>query len=174
MSTTHQGKSGGKPRQRTRKADKRGRKSEQEQRPKLDQRHEDRIDPVIDPVIASADVDANVAAAPEDVAVIGEVQPPNLPAVVPANTNPVNIETIANEYRDYTRKSFQESRFFVEKLMQVQSFDKAIEIQSEFARQAYGDFVAESQKICELYSELAKQTFKRWEGFATKLNQPGR
>lgn len=170
MSTTHQGKSGGKSRQRTRKTDQRGRKSEQEQSPKLDQRHEDRIDPVI----ASADVDANVAAAPGDVAVTGEVQPPNLPAVVPANTNPVNIETIANEYRDYTRKSFQEGRFFVEKLMQVQSFDKAIEIQSEFARQAYGDFVAESQKICELYSELAKQTFKRWESFATRLNQPGR
>lgn len=171
MSTTHQGKSGGKPRQRGRKTDQqRGRKSEQEQSPKLDQRNEDQIGPAI----ASADVDANVAAAPGDMAVIGEVQPPNLPAVVPANTNPVNIETIANEYRDYTRKSFQEGRFFVEKLMQVQSFDKAIEIQSEFARQAYGDFVAESQKICELYSELARQTFKRWEGFATRLNQPGR
>ena len=170
MSTTHQGKSGGKPRQRSRKTDQRGRKSEQEQSPKLDQRHEDRIDPVI----TAADVDANVAAPPGDVAAIGEVQPPNLPAVVPANTNPVSIETIANEYRDYTRKSFQEGRFFVEKLMQVRSFDKAIEIQSEFARQAYGDFVAESQKICELYSELAKQTFKRWEGFATRLNQPGR
>jgi hypothetical protein len=47
--------------------------------------------------------------------------------------------------------------------MGVQSFDKAIELQTEFARQAYANFVAESQKILELYSELAKQIFKPWE-----------
>ena len=38
MSTTHQGKPGGKPRQRKGKADQRSRKPDQQQSPKLDQR----------------------------------------------------------------------------------------------------------------------------------------
>jgi hypothetical protein len=53
--------------------------------------------------------------------------------------------------------------------MSARSFDKAIEVQTEFARQAYANFVAESQKICELYSELAKQIFS-----AARLTQAGR
>ncbi|WP_433994635.1 phasin family protein [Bradyrhizobium lablabi] len=81
----------------------------------------------------------------------------------PADGHPVSIQTIAIAYGDYTKKSFQETRSFVEKFMGVQSFDKAIELQTEFARQAYANFVAESQKILELYSELAKQIFKPWE-----------
>jgi hypothetical protein len=62
----------------------------------------------------------------------------------------------------------------VEKLMRAPSFDKAIEVQTEFARQAYANFVAESQKICELYSELAKQIFRPWEGFAATVTQAAR
>ena len=34
--------------------------------------------------------------------------------------------------------------------------------------------VAETQKICELYSELARQIFRSWEGFAAKVTQAGR
>ena len=58
--------------------------------------------------------------------------------------------------------------------MGVRSLDRAIEIQAEFARQAYGTLIAESQKICELYSELAKQIFKPLEGFVPKIIQAGR
>ncbi len=86
---------------------------------------------------------------------------PSIGAVTPADNCPVSIQTIANAYRDYAKKSFQETGSFVEKLMAVRSFDKAIEVQTEFARQAYANFVAESQKICELYSELAKQIIFR-------------
>jgi len=82
---------------------------------------------------------------------------------------------IADAYRDCTKKSFQETGSIVEKLLRVHSFDKAIEVQTEFARQAYANFVAESQKIRELYSELAKQIiFRPWEGFAAKVTQTGR
>jgi hypothetical protein len=73
---------------------------------------------------------------------------------------PVNMQTIANAYRDYTRKSVQQNRSFVEKLMGVRSFDKAVEAQADYATQAYENFVAESQRICGLYSELASQTLK--------------
>jgi hypothetical protein len=52
----------------------------------------------------------------------------------------------------------------------VRSFDKAIELQAEFAKQAYETFVAESQRICELYSELARQIFKPFAGLLAKTH----
>jgi Phasin protein len=183
MSTRPQDKSTGKPRQRSRKADQRSQKPDQQQSAKLDQRDEDQIGAMV----ASADAPTNHVAAPAelpssgappaDAPLIGEIAPteaPSIVAVAPADNRPISIQTIANAYRDYTRKSFQETSSFVEKLMGVRSVDKAIEVQTEFARQAYADFVAESRRICELYSELAMQFFKPWEGFAAKATQAGR
>ena len=68
----------------------------------------------------------------------------------------------------------QESRSFVEKLMGVRSFDNAIEVQTEFARQSLANFVAGSQKICELYGKLATQMVRPWEGPAANVAQAGR
>ena len=51
----------------------------------------------------------------------------------------------------------------------MKSFDKAIEVQTEFAKSAYETFVAESQKISELYADLARQSCKPFEGFAAKF-----
>jgi hypothetical protein len=171
MSTTHQDKSSDKLRQRSRKADRRGQKTDQQQSPKLDQRDEDQIGAVIastdaptNGAAAPAELPSSGAPAPADVALIGEAAPADALSIgAPADNHPISVQTIAIAYGDYTKKSFQETRFFVEKLMGVQSFDKAIELQTEFARQAYANFVAESQKILELYSELAKQIFKPWE-----------
>jgi hypothetical protein len=183
MSTTQQHKSSGKPRQRSPKADQRGKKPEQHS-PKLNQRNEDQIDAMV----ASTDIPTNGAAEPAEIPSSGASAPADVPsmaevtptdvrsigAVAPADNSSVSIQTIANAYGNYTRKSFQDTRSLVEKLMAVRSFDRAIEVQTEFARQAYASFVAESQKICELYSELAKQMFRSWEGFAARVTQTGR
>ena len=77
-----------------------------------------------------------------------------------ANTAAIDMQTIALAYGEYTRKSFEQTKSFVEKLAGVRSLDKAIEIQTEFAKQAYETFVMDAQKIRELYSGLAKQTFE--------------
>jgi outer membrane biosynthesis protein TonB len=95
-------------------------------------------------------------------------------ALAPANTLSVDFQTIATAYSDYTKKSFEETKAFVEKLSGVRSLDKAIEIQTEFAKQAYETFVTESQKIRELYSGLAKQSFKPFEGLVAKTTQTAR
>ena len=165
MSTTHQDKTGGKPRQRGRKADQRGRKSEQPQKAKLDRPGEDQAGPMV----ASNDASANggAAAAP----LIGEVLPPDVPSVGPAAPldYPIGIQTIANAYAGYTLKSIEEGRSFADKLMGVRSFDKAIEVQTEFARRVYANFVGESQRMGELYGELARQAFRPWERFAARM-----
>src|SRR6266702_96557 len=174
MSNTNKDKPRSKPRQRNWKADQRDQKPDPQQSPKLVQRDEDRIGAMV----ASTDTRTNGAAAAVEPAASGAPVPadsPSIGAVAPADNCPVSIQTIANAYRDYTKKSLQETGSLVEKLMAVRSFDKAIEVQTEFTRQAYANFVAESQKICELYSELAKQIiFRPWEGFAAKVTQTGR
>jgi chemotaxis protein histidine kinase CheA len=84
-------------------------------------------------------------------------------AVASANTLAIDFQTLATAYSDYSKKSIEQTRAFVEKLSGVRSLDKAIEIQTEFARQAYETFVTESQRIRELYSGLARQSFKPFE-----------
>ena len=79
------------------------------------------------------------------------------------------IQAIASAYGDYTKKSFEDTKSFVEKLSGVKSMEKAIEAQTEFAKSAYETFVAESQKIAGLYTDLAKQTFKPFEGMVAKF-----
>jgi phasin family protein len=79
------------------------------------------------------------------------------------------VQAIASAYGDYTKKSFEDTKSFVEKLSGVKSLDKALEVQTEFAKSAYETFVAESQKIAGLYGDLAKQTFKPLEGIVAKF-----
>ena len=79
------------------------------------------------------------------------------------------VQAIATAYGDYTRKSFEDTKSFVEKLSGVKSIDKVLEVQTEYAKSAYETFVAESQKIAGLYTDLAKQTFRPLEGMIAKF-----
>jgi hypothetical protein len=92
------------------------------------------------------------------------------PAVASGNALSVDFQTLATAYGNYTKKSFEQTQAFVEKLSGVRSLDKAVEIQTEFAKQAYETFVTESQKIRELYRGLAKQNLRPFEGIAAKKN----
>jgi len=67
---------------------------------------------------------------------------------------------IATETTDYSKKSFEKSRILAEKLIGVKKIDEAIALQSEFAKSSYEDFLAQSARIGELYTELAKEVFK--------------
>ncbi|MEH2518640.1 hypothetical protein V1279_004213 [Bradyrhizobium sp. AZCC 1610] len=88
----------------------------------------------------------------------------------PAEPAPVSLQTIANAYRDYTRKSFEEFGSFVEQLSGVRSLDKAMTVQTEFVKRAYETSVAESQKICELHNRLARQTLDPFKGVTGKAS----
>jgi hypothetical protein len=200
MTTAHQDERNGKASQRSPKAERKRKKPAPPQSPKLGQQDEDRIDSIVAPAdapvapadtpVAPADALATEATTPvnaaliDNVALIDEVVAADVAstpsdvatpvATVPASNDPVSIQTIANVCRDYTRKSFLESGSLVEKLMDARSFDKAIEVQTEFVRQAQANFVAQAQRIYELYCELTKQSLKPWSGFAAKANETGR
>ncbi len=71
------------------------------------------------------------------------------------------LEAIAAETTDYSKKSFEKSRaFFFDKLTGVKKIDEAIQLQTDFAKSAYEDFLAHATKIGQLYSSLAKEAFK--------------
>jgi hypothetical protein len=84
------------------------------------------------------------------------------------------FQAIATAYSDYTKKSFEDTKSFVETLSGVRSLDKAIEVQTEFAKTAYETFVTESQKIGALYGDLAKQSYKPFGGFVAKMTPTDR
>jgi hypothetical protein len=89
--------------------------------------------------------------------------------VASATTIQSGFQAIASAHGDYARKSFENTKSFVEKLSGVKSLDKAIEAQTEFAKSSYESFVAESQRIAGLYGDLAKQTCKPFEGMVSKF-----
>jgi phasin family protein len=94
----------------------------------------------------------------------------HMETVVASATSVQNgLQAIASAYGDYTKKSFEDTKSFVEKLSGVKSLEKAVEMQTEYAKSAYETFVAESQKIAGLYTDLAKQTFKPLEGMVAKF-----
>ena len=53
-----------------------------------------------------------------------------------------------------------ETRQLCEKLVGVKKIDEAIKLQSDFAKSAYEDFVAQATKLGGMYSSLAKEMFK--------------
>jgi phasin family protein len=89
-------------------------------------------------------------------------------AVASAGTCTKSLQAIAAAYTDYARKSFEDGTAFLEKLASVRSLDKALEVQTDYAKTAYETFVAETTKIGELYKDLAKESYKPFENFVAK------
>jgi hypothetical protein len=95
-------------------------------------------------------------------------------AAASMNSFPDSFQAIATAYSDYAKKSFEDTRSFVEKLSGVKSVDKAIEIQTEFAKSTFETYMAESQKIAALYRDLAAESCKPFGGFLAGMSPPNR
>ena len=68
-------------------------------------------------------------------------------------------QAIATEVIDYAKKSAESSAQAWEKLVGAKSLESAFEVQSQYARSAYEDFVAETAKLGELYVEFAREAY---------------
>ena len=91
-------------------------------------------------------------------------------AMTSANTFATSIQTIATAHADYTKKATQDGFDFFAKLTSLKEPTKVAELQSEYVKNAYETFVAESKKISELYADLFKQTTKPLEALIAKKN----
>jgi phasin family protein len=72
-------------------------------------------------------------------------------------------QAIAVEVADYSKKTAECSVAAWEKLLGAKSLEKAMEVQTEYLKSSYEDFVAEASKLGELYVDLAKETYKPFE-----------
>ena len=78
-------------------------------------------------------------------------------------------QAIATEFADYSKKSFEDGSAALEKLFGAKSLEKAIEVQSDYVKTSYEGFVAQATKLGELYTDLAKETYKPYEGLLSKV-----
>jgi len=81
-----------------------------------------------------------------------------------------SAQAIAVEVVEYSKKSAEGSAAAWEKLVGAKTLEKALEVQSEYLKSAYEDFVAEATKLGELYIDLAKETYKPFEGALAKAS----
>lgn len=79
-----------------------------------------------------------------------------------------SVQAIAVEVADYSKKSFEESTGYVEKLFGVKTLDKAMELQTDYVKSSYETYVSRMTKIGELYADLAKESYKPIETAISK------
>ena len=89
-------------------------------------------------------------------------------AMASAKTLATSVQTIATAHADYAKKAMQDGSEFFAKLTSVKEPAKVMELQSEYVKNSYETFVAESKKISELYADLFKQTTKPLEALIEK------
>jgi hypothetical protein len=63
----------------------------------------------------------------------------------------------ADEATDYSKKSLESGSAFIEKLRGAKSLESAIQIQSDYAKLAYAEFLAYLVKMSDLYCNLFKR-----------------
>jgi hypothetical protein len=94
----------------------------------------------------------------------------NMDAAVKAfGTFTKNAQTISTESADYAKRAYEANTAHFEKLLGVKTLDKAIELNTEFAKSSYEGFVAQMTKFGNLYSDFAKEAMKPVEAAIAKV-----
>jgi hypothetical protein len=73
------------------------------------------------------------------------------------------FQAIAQEASDYAKKSVEVGQGAFEKLTAARSFERVLEVQQGFAKEAYEGFVAQATKVGEMYAAAAKEAYKPYE-----------
>ena len=89
-------------------------------------------------------------------------------ATASVHTFATSLQTVASAHADFVKRLMQHGSEFISQLTSIKEPAKLIELQSEYAKNAYETFVAETKRISELYSDLFKQTTKPFENLIAK------
>ena len=73
------------------------------------------------------------------------------------------FQTIATEAVEFSRKSFEQNAAAMEKVLAAKSFDKALEVQQGYAKDAFEAYTSQMNKFGELYANAAKEAYKPFE-----------
>lgn len=75
------------------------------------------------------------------------------------------VQAIAAGAADYTKKSLEQGTEVLEKMLSAGSVERALEIQSDYVKTAYKNFIAESNRMSELYADVAKEVYRPFERY---------
>jgi hypothetical protein len=70
------------------------------------------------------------------------------------------LQELAAESTDYSKQAFAAGSATFEKILGARSVEAAIQIQTDYAKQAYEGFVAQASKFSELYAKVASDALK--------------
>lgn len=70
------------------------------------------------------------------------------------------FQAIAAEMTGYSKKVFEEGTRAFEQMVGAKSVDQAIEIQSQYAKKVYDNYLAEVSKLGEMYAGLARNAYE--------------
>src|SRR5271165_7302782 len=70
------------------------------------------------------------------------------------------LQELATESTDYSKSAFAAGSATLEKILGARTVEAAIQIQTDYAKQAYEGFVAQASKFSELYAKVASDALK--------------
>ncbi len=76
------------------------------------------------------------------------------------------FQSVAVEMADYSKRSIEEGSSALERLLAARSLDKALEVQADYARQAYAGLVDQMGKFGEIYAGIARDAYRPFESGA--------
>jgi hypothetical protein len=82
------------------------------------------------------------------------------------------FQTIGAEVTSSSKQAFADATRAFEKLVGAKSLEHAIEIQSQYAKTAYDNWMAQASKIGEMYASVARDAYKPVEQAVAKTTTP--
>jgi hypothetical protein len=70
------------------------------------------------------------------------------------------FHAIGARVTDYSKQAFEDAARAFEKLVGAKSLESVIEIQSQYAKKAYDNWVTEASKLGEMYAAVARDAYK--------------
>ncbi len=70
------------------------------------------------------------------------------------------LHAISVETGEFSKKQVETNHALGQRLLNAQNLGEIIEIQSDFARASFEDFITKATRISGLYTDLAKEVFK--------------
>ncbi|MGB6911054.1 MAG: phasin family protein [Methyloceanibacter sp.] len=78
------------------------------------------------------------------------------------------LQAIGARMTQYSKQAFEDATRAFEQVVGAKSLESVIEIQSQHAKKAYDNWVAEASKIGEMYASVARDAYKPVEKAVAK------
>ena len=79
------------------------------------------------------------------------------------------FQALATETADYSRRTFEVRGEGFREARAAPSLDKAVEVQSDYLRTAYEGYVSQATKVGEIFTAMARDAYKPYEGMLGKI-----